>query len=292
MSDKKFPYLITSVEEKTNAKLLADFHGERRNFVQVGPKKFLLPSRFEELATELYNFQLRPDDVWIRTFPRSGTTLICELVWLLKNNLDFETAKKMHVFDRIPFFERAMQYSHELMAETLQRVQDDTEMEDKTVCIIRNPKDTVVSFYHLNRLQTLYGYKGDFYTPYWEQIKEAWQLRNHPNFLFLFYENVVKDLPGTVRQVAEFLDKTLTEANVQRLAEHLNIDNCRQNPSYNMDLQSFRAFMSPGEQGFVRNGAVGGWRHEGFDAKLSARADAWITENVTKIPGNFQFPTH
>lgn len=31
-------------------------------------------------------------------------------------------------------------------------------------------------------------------TPYFEHVKEAWELRNHPNMLFLFYEDLSKVL--------------------------------------------------------------------------------------------------
>lgn len=29
-----------------------------------------------------------------------------------------------------------------------------------------------------------------YWGPYWEHLKEAWANRNHPNVLFMFYENM------------------------------------------------------------------------------------------------------
>lgn len=52
------------------------FAGERDGFVQVGPKKWLYPVKYEKLAKEYKNFEVRPDDVWITGFPRSGRNYI------------------------------------------------------------------------------------------------------------------------------------------------------------------------------------------------------------------------
>lgn len=90
-NEEKFPYEIKKIDPKLNAQLLEDFTGnylhfffssesrqnisvgERTGFVQVGPQKYFFPSQYEKEAENFYNFQVRPDDVWIITFPRSGT---------------------------------------------------------------------------------------------------------------------------------------------------------------------------------------------------------------------------
>ena len=35
-----------------------------------------MPERFLDIAEEIYNFEVRPTDIWIVTFPKSGTTVI------------------------------------------------------------------------------------------------------------------------------------------------------------------------------------------------------------------------
>ena len=41
------------------------------------------------------------------------------------------------------------------------------------------------------------------YAPYWASLLEAWNKRHHPNFLFLFYEDLKADLSGEIRKVID-----------------------------------------------------------------------------------------
>jgi hypothetical protein len=79
--------------------------GQPDSYVQVGPEKWLLPDKFKFYADEIYNFEARSDDVYICTYPRSGTTWTQEMIWLICNDLDYETAKRITLNERFPFFE-------------------------------------------------------------------------------------------------------------------------------------------------------------------------------------------
>ena len=54
----------------------------------------LLPRLFvtDNWAERIRNFELRKDDIWILSYPKTGTTWTIELVWMLINDLKFETA--------------------------------------------------------------------------------------------------------------------------------------------------------------------------------------------------------
>ena len=56
---------------------------------------FLMPRRFVDkgLDEKIFNFQLKEDDNWVCSFPKSGTTWTQELVWMLVNDVDQEAAK-------------------------------------------------------------------------------------------------------------------------------------------------------------------------------------------------------
>ena len=67
---------ITQLDSDNNDALLKDFKGEKDGWFQVGPKKYLMPSKYVEAAEHINNFESRTDDVWIVTFPRSGRNRI------------------------------------------------------------------------------------------------------------------------------------------------------------------------------------------------------------------------
>lgn len=170
------------------------------------------------------------------------------------------------------------------------------------VYVARNPRDVAVSYYHLNRLSRVFGYTGDFpqfwdyferdqvlYGSYWKHIEEGWQRRHEPNVLFMFYEDMNHDLPGAIRKVSKFLDKTIADDEVNKLAEYLNIDQFRNNPSVNLkELYNTGEFDSK-EEAFVRNGitSVSGWQKE-YTPQIIERAAKWIKENLEKT--DLRFP--
>ena len=45
------------------------------------------PRRFaEKLAARIYNLEVRSDDIWVVSYPKTGTSLTLEMVWLMVNN--------------------------------------------------------------------------------------------------------------------------------------------------------------------------------------------------------------
>lgn len=123
MSDKnenqtKFPLEIKDLEPKLNEQMMQDFPGERSarenlyffvgfrsGFIQIGRDKWLLSKQYESEANKIYNFEVRSDDVWIVTFPRSGTTWTQEMIWLIANDLDYEKCSTTPLVERFPFLE-------------------------------------------------------------------------------------------------------------------------------------------------------------------------------------------
>ena len=46
------------------------------------PMKIYLPRTYNNVAERIYNFKIRPDDIWIITYPKCGTTWtqVCKVV--------------------------------------------------------------------------------------------------------------------------------------------------------------------------------------------------------------------
>ncbi|KAK9884595.1 hypothetical protein WA026_007435 [Henosepilachna vigintioctopunctata] len=202
MSNHEFPFEIRDIDPIINKELLQDFRGERTGFIQVGEKKWCFPVKFKDHLPSFYNFKVRPDDVWIVTFPRSGTTLTQEMVWLLANNLDYGRALSVPLVSRFPFLEAFCLFHPEVHAEFLAENRENEEkyksveklsesicthldeMEGrrfikthlpltllpknlltagcKVLYIARNPKDLAVSHYHHTRLIRVRDFRNDF----------------------------------------------------------------------------------------------------------------------------------
>ncbi|XP_047512926.1 sulfotransferase 1E1-like [Pieris napi] len=325
----EYPLEIRDVQPETNEAMMKLFIGERGGFVRVGPKGYVLTQGFRDMAAEIYNLEVRPSDVYVVTYARSGTTWTQELVWLVANNLDYETAKSVLLTDRFPFIESTMMFHPKLEAELEEIFKNDEVklkqlgafsqsivrkvaaapsprfikthlplsllspkvLDAKVVYVARDPRDAAVSFYYLCRSLRTMGFDGDFktfwhyfindlnyWTPFFEHLKEAWEKRQHPNLLFLFYEDLKKDLGHEVRRVCKFLGKQYTDDQIAVLCDHLDIKNFKNNASVNNDILKELGMMYPKEE-FIRKGKSGGWR-DYFDEEMTAQADKWMEENL------------
>lgn len=53
-----------------------------KNQVRIGPKGYMdMMNLYQTHGNDIYNFEIKKDDIWIVTLPRSGTTLTQEMVW-------------------------------------------------------------------------------------------------------------------------------------------------------------------------------------------------------------------
>ncbi|KAJ6638636.1 Sulfotransferase 1C4 [Pseudolycoriella hygida] len=187
---KKFPYEIINVDEATKKRLMTLFKGPFFTSIKVGPEKWSMPAIYEETADILYNFPAFSDDIYISTYPRSGTTWTQEMIWLLCNDLNYEAAKATPLTTRFPFLEMeslapkndaineemknllpkpALDILSEVTSGRLIKTHlpiklmpyDALEKRCKIVYVARNPADVVVSLYHFNRNPAMM-YAGSF----------------------------------------------------------------------------------------------------------------------------------
>ncbi len=117
----------------------------------------------------------------------------------------------------------------------------------KIIYVLRNPRDTCMSFY--NHFRVLEGFTGSldcfvdafladecaYYTPFMGHILGYWRARNEPNVLIVSFEDMKKDLAAVIRKTAHFLGKQVSEDKMPALMEHLSFQSMKKNPMTNKE---------------------------------------------------------
>ncbi|KAF6210736.1 hypothetical protein GE061_013846 [Apolygus lucorum] len=205
-----FPFEITPVEKSKNEELLTYFLKED-GFVTIGPQKFCMNQHYADYAENFYNIEVKKDDVWIVTYPRSGTTWTHEMMWIMMHGMDFEKAKSVWHGDKFLFLERSVLGSKKQKAKRMEEIKNgNVELDEKfknmqipghelikqletprcikthlplsllppnlldtakVVYVARNPKDCAVSNYYHNK-GTPGGFEAEF-EQYWKLFQDG-----------------------------------------------------------------------------------------------------------------------
>jgi hypothetical protein len=108
------------------------------------------------------------------------------------------------------------------------------------ICVVRDPKDTCVSAYHFFRAEGMgpmtpsvptfveFFLSPNFPFHSWAAFLDGyWKVRDRPNVLVLTYEEMKKDLPGTVRKIAAFLKIELSDEEAAAVAERSSFEHMK-----------------------------------------------------------------
>ena len=239
---------------------------------------------------EIAEMEIREDDIWVCSFPRSGTTLTQELVYLIRT-LDFEKARTVTLDARFPILDLLIEgkeyYEGLKMVEKLQSPrfvkshlphfmlpEQLKAGKGKIIYTSRNLPDALWSAYQfisfLGRKQPFEKYFKRFMegkeprTPWGSHVRQYWDHKDDENILFIKFEETVQDMPGTIRKIAEFLDKELTEEDVRRICEHCSINNMKKREiedRKNWDhVHGTSIKTNDRHGGLINSGTGGGWR--------------------------------
>ncbi|RXG71391.1 Sulfotransferase 1A4 [Armadillidium vulgare] len=77
------------------------------------------------------------------------------------------------------------------------------------LCIARDPRDIAVSGYHYHKPVP--------FGPWWEHMRLHWEIRNHPNFLLLFYEDLKENPETEIKKIDKFLGTKRTDEQIRNV---------------------------------------------------------------------------
>lgn len=105
--------------------------------------------------------------------------------------------------------------------------------------------------------------------------------RNKENVLFIFYEDLRRDMKNSLIKVANFLDKQLIDDEIRELQDHLNIKNCKVNPAFNSHELIYLKVFNENVESFIRHGKSGELsRYSGENIK---KLEKWIDLNLQEM---------
>jgi hypothetical protein len=87
-----------------------------------------------------------------------------------------------------------------------------------------------------------------------------------------------QDIRKEIKKIAAFLGKTVTPEQIEKLVDHVKVDNFSKNASVNMTMEIKSGFTNEGHS-FIRKGQTGDWKNH-FSPDLNRRIDEWIAKNL------------
>ncbi|GFY51103.1 sulfotransferase 1C2 [Trichonephila inaurata madagascariensis] len=242
---------------------------------------FKIPGFFSaEAYKSALAYKPKPDDLFIVTYPKCGTTWVQNIVAsIFRDGRPFQSA--LEFFTETPFLEMAGAQAAENMKRPgaikfhLPYHMTPQSPDAKYIFVARNPKDCCVSFYH--HAEGIPGYQfegGEFdvffelfmngeveFGDYFDCVLSWYEHRNDPNVLFITYEELKKDIKSNALKIAQFIG-----------------------PQYKRKKEVFANDFKMAKKGtsdvtFVRKGIIGDWRNY-FSPTQNARLEKRFRERT------------
>lgn len=169
----------------------------------------------------------------------------------------------------------------------------------KYICVVRDPKDVIVSGYHFFGAMLLGPLMPSVDTwvrhctsdqsvfhPWHEFTAGYWNWRHRPNVLFLTYEAMQDDPVGTIRRIAELMEVNLTDEEVERV-RHLTSFQHMKAIDHKFYPGEVTPFARPGGA-MIRSGRKGS-SAELLTPAQQAQIDSWCKQGLARIGSTFPY---
>lgn len=142
----------------------------------------------------------------------------------------------------------------------------------KVIYVIRNPRDVLVSgFYfwnaylHTQKAESLEQYLHWFlqglvpWGSWFEHVRGWMSLRGRENFLVLSYEELQKDIRGSIQKICQFLGKSLDLKSLDLVVKYSSFQSMKENKMSNYSLLH-HTYLDPNTL-ITRKGVSGDWKN-------------------------------
>ncbi|MGB8331999.1 MAG: sulfotransferase domain-containing protein [Polyangiales bacterium] len=259
--------------------------GVAANAMGVAARNLDNAGRITNFLRGRIEFEVRPSDVFISSYPRSGTTLT---QWILYQLAHDERADLAHLTEVSPWFERSLAIG-ELTAADLARLPSPRVFKShlprqwlpdgaRYVYVERNGSDVLVSYFHfycayLGFEGTLDDFHGRFmdgrlqYGSWFEHVAGWRQRASDPDVLIMRYEDLVGDRKASIERLLEFLGWERDERRVDKTVIESSFDAMKRRESMFDHATALLLERGVRPRSFIRSGQCG----QGADALTEAQ---------------------
>jgi sulfotransferase family protein len=245
-----------------------------------------------EMGVVCRSYTPRPDDIFVVTYPRSGTTWVQMILYQIFTNGEMDLA---HLNEWSPHFEDRifqLQSIEDLSSPRIIKSHLDYKSIPKGACkyiyVARNGKDVAVSYFHYSR--THMNFTKDFgeffelflkgkynYGSWFDHVSQWWENRRNLNLLFLTYEELKTNPEGVVRKIIDFCGHEVSPEKFRCIIERSSFDYMKQHEN-KLDQLTWKMIELNVKTGtFIREGRVGGWKEY-----LSSEQEALFRHNCAE----------
>uniref|UniRef100_A0A3P9I5E6 Sulfotransferase n=2 Tax=Oryzias latipes TaxID=8090 RepID=A0A3P9I5E6_ORYLA len=235
------------------------------------------------------NFQARPDDILIATYPKAGTTWVSYILDLLyfRESLE-DRLTTIPIYERVPFLEICLPglFSGKDLVDNLTTSprlikthlpvqfvpKSFWEQNCRIVYVARNAKDNMVSFFHFDRMNKGEPDPGEWssffqrfldgkmlFGSWYDHVNNWWKKKeSYSNLHYMFFEDLVENTGKEIEKLCSFLGLSPSAEEVERLSSSVQFDNMKKDKMANYSTDPDMDFkISP----FMRKGKVGDWKN-------------------------------
>ncbi|XP_041655984.1 cytosolic sulfotransferase 1-like [Cheilinus undulatus] len=235
------------------------------------------------------NFQARPDDILVATYPKAGTTWVSYILDLLYFD---QTAKERQtsipIYDRVPFLEIALP-SMDTGKDQVDKLPTSPrlikthfpvqfvpksfwEQNCRMIYVARNAKDNMVSYFHFDSMNSVQPLPGDWnnyfhrfmegkmvFGSWYEHVSGWWEKKKtYPKIHYMFYEDLIEDTGREIDKLCDFLGLTSSVEEREGIVGRAQFSSMKKDSMANYSTLPVMDFkISP----FMRKGKVGDWKN-------------------------------